>query len=82
MSNTNPSLGSLSDNEGPTWTHMLLSDSPAIDKGDNLECLIFDQRGALRPADGDGNSTSICDIGTVELNGIFPTLIYLPIVRR
>jgi CSLREA domain-containing protein len=82
LSNTNPSLGSLSDNGGPTWTHILLSDSPAIDKGSNLECPHLDQRGALRPADGDGNSTAICDIGSVEFNGIFPAFIYLPIIQR
>src|SRR5947208_4724826 len=31
--NTNPMLGPLQDNGGPTFTHMLLSGSPAIDSG-------------------------------------------------
>jgi hypothetical protein len=32
--NTDPLLGPLQDNGGPTFTHELLSDSPAIDSGD------------------------------------------------
>ena len=82
LSNINPSLSPLGDNGGPTWTHALLSDSPAIDKGSDLECPQLDQRGALRPADGDDNGSAICDIGSVEFNGIFPAFIYLPLVRR
>jgi hypothetical protein len=50
--NTDPLLGPLDDNGGPTWTHALLLGSPAIDAGDpnfnaNLFTppLLFDQRG-------------------------------------
>ena len=82
QSNTNPQLGALSDNGGPTWTHIPLAGSPAIDKGSALECPTFDQRGALRPADGDENGSALCDVGAVEYNGIFPGFIYLPLVRR
>src|SRR5205814_4501947 len=32
--NTDPLLGPLQDNGGPTFTHELLADSPAIDAGD------------------------------------------------
>jgi len=32
--NTDPILGPLQNNGGPTWTHALLPDSPAIDAGD------------------------------------------------
>ena len=32
--NTDPVLGPLQDNGGPTFTHALLPDSPAIDAGD------------------------------------------------
>jgi hypothetical protein len=32
--NTNPMLGSLQDNGGPTFTHQLLAGSPALDAGD------------------------------------------------
>ena len=50
--NTNPMLGPLQDNGGPTFTHALLSGSPAIDKGDpNFNPndfnppMLYDQRG-------------------------------------
>jgi hypothetical protein len=47
-----PRLGPLSDNGGPTYTHALLPDSPAINMGDPLAVIGtndipgFDQRGA------------------------------------
>jgi hypothetical protein len=40
-----PLLGPLQDNGGPTWTHALDPASPAIDAGNNLANLDFDQRG-------------------------------------
>jgi hypothetical protein len=40
-----PGLGPLADNGGPTATHALLADSPAIDTGDNPASLETDQRG-------------------------------------
>ena len=50
--NTDPMLGPLQDNGGPTFTHTLLSGSPAIDSGDpNFDpysfspLLLYDQRG-------------------------------------
>lgn len=43
---TDPMLGPLQDNGGPTWTHALLPGSPAIDAGNNNAGLDFDQRGA------------------------------------
>lgn len=64
---TNPLLGTLADNGGPTQTHALLPGSPAIDAGDNTGCPLLDQRGFVRPVDGDGNSTATCDIGAYEL---------------
>ncbi len=52
--NTNPLLGPLRNNGGPTKTHALLLGSPAIDAGDPIfnpfvfsPPLLFDQRGAL-----------------------------------
>ena len=60
-------IGPLADNEGPTLTHALLDGSPAIDAGDDDECPNNDQRGSIRPADGDENGTFICDIGAFEL---------------
>jgi hypothetical protein len=67
LQNTDPLLGPLSDNQGPTFTHALLNDSPAIDAGDTgIDCPDTDQRGAMRPADGDGDLNSLCDIGAYE----------------
>lgn len=45
----NPLLGSLADNGGPTLTHMLGFNSPAIDKGSNPVGLSTDQRGVGFP---------------------------------
>ena len=63
---TNPGLGPLSDNGGPTQTHALLSGSPAINaipQGTNGCGTTFteDQRGVSRP------QGSACDIGSFEL---------------
>jgi hypothetical protein len=44
--NTDPMLGPLQDNGGPTLTHGLLPGSPAIDKGKNLSATASDQRGS------------------------------------
>lgn len=68
----NPKLGPLQVN-GKTnlETHALLGGSPAIDAGDDSICansLVanLDQRGFKRPFDGDGDGSSICDIGAHE----------------
>jgi hypothetical protein len=57
---TDPQLGPLTNNFGPTLTMNLLPDSPAIDFGDSFEAPPTDQRGFPRP-NGDG-----VDIGAVE----------------
>lgn len=68
-----PKLGPLQNNGGPTWTHALLTGSPAIDNanpaapGSGAEaCPMIDQRGYARPRDGDGDGTSRCDMGAYE----------------
>jgi Ca2+-binding RTX toxin-like protein len=67
---TEPELAALAENGGPTQTHALLSDSPAIDKGTSVG-QSTDQRGEPRPhdfanidnaTDGDGS-----DIGAFEV---------------
>ena len=60
LPNTDPLLGSLADNGGPTRTHALLPESPAIDAGDDASCPATDQRGVARP------QGAHCDIGAYE----------------
>jgi len=67
---TDPLLGPLQDNGGPTKTHALLTGSPAIDKGTctdlNNNTVATDQRGVTRPQ-GFG-----CDIGAYEYRPPYP----------
>ncbi|MGD1716895.1 DUF4347 domain-containing protein [Dapis sp. BLCC M172] len=58
---TDPLLGDLADNGGPTLTHLPLSNSPAIDAGSNPNNLNTDQRGEQRFV---GRAV---DIGAVEV---------------
>jgi hypothetical protein len=60
ISDTNPLLGPLRDNGGPTETEDLLAGSPAIDAGTLAGCPQADQRGVTRP------QGTACDIGAVE----------------
>jgi hypothetical protein len=61
-----PLLGPLQNNDGPAYTRALLSGSPAVDAGSPTGCLATDQRGVVRPIDGNGDGTARCDIGAVE----------------
>jgi hypothetical protein len=61
LSSTDPMLGSLADNGGPTKTHALLEGSPAIDKGVAVAGITTDQRGVARP------QGAAPDIGSFEL---------------
>jgi CSLREA domain-containing protein len=76
--NASPLLGALQDNGGATHTHALLAGSPAIDAGAADACPASDQRGVLRPADGDGDGLAVCDMGAFE----WAIRVYLPIVAR
>jgi hypothetical protein len=66
---TDPGLGPLSDNGGPTETMLPLPGSAALDASDATICVSAeDQRGAGFPrvVDGDGDGTATCDIGATE----------------
>lgn len=78
--NVSAGLAAIAPNGGPTETHALLSNSPAIDAGDSAapgsgetSCAAIDQRGYFRP------QGAKCDIGAFEhsstfaLSGILPT---------
>jgi hypothetical protein len=74
-----PLLGDLQDNGGPTQTHALAADSPAIDAVPIVECTDFagvaltrDQRGMTRPVG------IACDIGAYE----YGFDLFLPLIRR
>jgi len=80
--NTDPMLGPLQDNGGPTFTHALSPGSPAIDMGKNFNGSATDQRGLPRTVErfcvanapvGDGT-----DIGAFELQQ--PCPVTLPLV--
>jgi hypothetical protein len=61
----------LADNGGPTLTHLPAPGSAAVDGGDsNCEFNVRDQRGFVRPWDGDDNGSEVCDIGAVEANSV------------
>jgi beta-glucanase (GH16 family) len=60
QANTDPLLGPLADNGGPTLTHALLAGSPAIDAADDAVCPATDQRGVARP------QGAACDAGSYE----------------
>jgi hypothetical protein len=75
---TNPMLGSLTSNGGPTLTRALLSGSPAIDKGKSFGETL-DQRGLTRPVDfaailnptgGDGGDIGAFEVQDTDGDGI------------
>lgn len=72
LPNTNPLVGRLANNGGPTLTHALLPGSSAINAGTNAGCPATDQRGVPRPQFG------TCDIGAFE----FVVRLYLPLVIK
>ncbi len=57
-----PLLAALADNGGPTRTHALADDSPAIDAGNNAGAFDFDQRGEGFPR----IVGAVADIGAIE----------------
>lgn len=73
MSSTNPMLGPLANNGGPTLTHALLRGSPAANAANVLNCPAADQRGVYRLADG------LCSIGAYEE---IHKYLFLPIIVK
>ena len=67
--NTDPLLGPLADNGGPTFTQALLPGSPAIDAGVAVAGVTSDQRGIPRP------QGSAPDIGAFESRGFILTIV-------
>ncbi len=65
---------------------LLLDGSPAIDAGAPTACADTtltnneDQRGIVRPINGDGKGAVVCDIGAVEVS--FEGRVYLPLIAR
>lgn len=82
QSTTDPKLGPLQDNGGPTPTHALLAGSPAIEtipiSTNGCKSMITtDQRGAVR-ADGSNRGGSACDMGAYEYgSNQTPTIVKL-----
>jgi len=66
QANVNPLLVALANNGGPTRTHLPMTGSPAIDRGDPTACPRR-SAGIPRPLDGDMNGSFTCDVGSVEL---------------
>ncbi len=66
LNSTDPGLGPLQDNGGPTFTQALAAGSPAIDAAGGCPPPATDQRGVARPVDGNGDSVAVCDIGAFE----------------
>ncbi len=65
---TDPKLGPLADNGGPTLTMALLPGSPAIDAGNTSLAPTTDQRGFPRPAG------LAADIGAFEYGSMMPII--------
>ncbi len=59
-------LAPLAADGGTTDSHALLAGSPAIDAAASGPCLSVDQRGVIRPIDGDGDGDAECDTGAYE----------------
>jgi hypothetical protein len=64
LSNTNPDLGPLQANGGPTDTFALAANTPAVGQVPGADCSPTDQRGVARP------TTINCDIGAFELTPV------------
>jgi len=74
-----PKLGPLQDNGGPTFTHALLTGSPAIDAGD--DSVLGDPLNLSTDQRGIGFARLVCahvDIGAYEFAGGLPPIVTCP----
>ena len=76
VDNAQLNLAGLANNGGATPTHALGVGSVAIDAGTNQNCSAIDQRGVQRPIDGDGNGSSVCDVGAYEAPAVDSDFIF------
>ncbi|MFN8597908.1 MAG: choice-of-anchor Q domain-containing protein [Anaerolineae bacterium] len=75
--NVDAMLAPLGNYGGPTQTYLPLPGSPAIDHGNNTDCLNIDQRGKSRPVNG------TCDVGAVERQLVDVSyFIWLPLIEK
>jgi hypothetical protein len=66
ITGTDPNLGALADNGGPTFTHAVSPGTPPYNAGRNAGCPATDQRGVARPQEG------TCEIGAYEFQVVTP----------
>ena len=83
LNNTDPKLGPLANNGGPTPTHALLPGSPAINRIPLITngcgtTITTDQRGFPRPWPTGGR----CDIGAFEFQANNNVLLFLPFIKK
>jgi hypothetical protein len=85
QNSTDPMLGPLQDNGGPTFTHALMTGSPAIDKGKNFSGSTNDQRGTSfartvdNPSIANATGGDGTDIGAFEVQAAYAAQIQQPI---
>lgn len=77
-----PLLLASANNGGYTKTLALQIGSPAIDSGNPEACPSVDQRGFLRPIDGDGLEGPRCDMGAYEYASYYESKIFLPMLVK
>jgi predicted outer membrane repeat protein len=65
-----PKLGTLGGDGIFTQVIPIQTGSSAIDTGDNTICPLTDQRGMVRPQDGNINGLAVCDIGAYEYSAV------------
>jgi hypothetical protein len=86
--NTDPMLGPLQDNGGPTFTHALSTGSPAIDAGKNFTAETTDQRGSgfVRtfddPSTANASGSDATDIGAFEVQVQAPPSAYSASIQQ